>query len=166
VTDLGTTQRTISSSLTAIDLRGLTQLELAFAVLLVGAAAGLVLRLGLAERQRTFAILAALGARSRQLGAFLWSESLLVLVGGSAVGLVLGFGVAQMLVVLLTGVFDPPPDRLAIPGDYLVLLLVTASVTTVLAVVAALAAARRPSSTRCATSEIPALTVARRFHRT
>jgi putative ABC transport system permease protein len=49
-----------------------------------------------------------------------------------------------MLVMLLTGVFDPPPDRLAIPGDYLVLLLVTASVTTVLAVVAALAAARRP----------------------
>jgi putative ABC transport system permease protein len=38
VTDLGTTQHTISSSLTAIDLRGLTQLELAFAVLLVGAA--------------------------------------------------------------------------------------------------------------------------------
>jgi putative ABC transport system permease protein len=51
VTDLGSTQRSISSSLTAIDLRGLTQLELAFAVLLVGAAAGLVLSLGLAERQ-------------------------------------------------------------------------------------------------------------------
>ena len=144
VTDLSTTQRTIGSSLTAIDLRGLTQLELAFAVLLVGAAAGLVLRLGLAERQRTFAILAALGARSKQLGAFLWGESLLVLLGGSAVGLVLGFGVAQMLVVLLTGVFDPPPERLAVPGEYLVVLLVTAAATTVLAVVGALAAARRP----------------------
>jgi putative ABC transport system permease protein len=144
VTDLGTTQRTINSSLTAIDLRGLTQLELAFAILLVGAAAGLVLRLGLAERQRTFAILAALGARSRQLGAFLWGESLLILLGGSIVGLVLGFGVAQMLVVLLTGVFDPPPERLAVPADYLVLLLVTAAATTVLAVLGALAAARRP----------------------
>jgi putative ABC transport system permease protein len=144
VTDLGTTQRTINSSLTAIDLRGLTQLELAFAILLVGAAAGLVLRLGLAERQRTFAILAALGARSRQLGAFLWGESLLILLGGSIVGLVLGFGVAQMLVVLLTGVFDPPPERLAVPADYLVLLLVTATATTVLAVLGALAAARRP----------------------
>jgi putative ABC transport system permease protein len=144
VTDLGTTQRTINSSLTAIDLRGLTQLELAFAILLVGAAAGLVLRLGLAERQRTFAIMAALGARSRQLGAFLWGESLLILLGGSIVGLVLGFGVAQMLVVLLTGVFDPPPERLAVPADYLMLLLVTAAATTVLAVLGTLAAARRP----------------------
>jgi len=117
VTDLGTAQRAINSSLTAIDLRGLTQLELAFAVLLVGAAAGLVLRLGLAERERTFAILAALGARSKQLGAFLWGESLLVLFCGSAVGLVLGFGIAQMLVVLLTGVFDPPPERLAVPAS-------------------------------------------------
>jgi putative ABC transport system permease protein len=144
VTDLGTTQRTISSSLTAIDLRGLTQLELAFAVLLIGAAAGLILRLGLAERQRTFAILAALGAHTRQLGAFMWSESLIVLVGGSVVGLGLGFGVAQMLVVLLTGVFDPPPQSLAVPLGYLVLLLFTGAVTTVLAVLLALAAARRP----------------------
>jgi putative ABC transport system permease protein len=144
VTDLGTTQGTISSSLTAIDLRGLTQLELAFAVLLVGAAAGLVLRLGLAERQRSFAILAALGAHSRQLGAFLWGESLLVMLGGCALGLALGLGVAQMLVVLLTGVFDPPPEALSVPGGYLLVLLLTAAATTVLAVLGALAAARRP----------------------
>ncbi|HEY0584432.1 MAG TPA: FtsX-like permease family protein [Chloroflexota bacterium] len=144
VTDLGTTQRTISSSLTAIDLRGLTQLELAFAVLLVGAAAGLILRLGLAERQRSFAILAALGARPRQLGAFLWSETVVIVIGGTVVGLALGFGVAQMLVVLLTGVFDPPPDRLAVPGGYLLVLLATAVLTAAIAVLAALASARRP----------------------
>jgi putative ABC transport system permease protein len=144
VTDLGTTQRTINSSLTAIDLRGLTQLELAFAVLLLAAAAGLVLRLGLAERQRTFAILAALGARTRQLGAFLWTECLLVLVGGSVVGLALGFGVAQMLVMLLTGVFDPPPEQLSIPLGYLLLLIATGALTTALAVLTTLAAAQRP----------------------
>jgi len=144
VTDLGTTQRAISSSLTAIDLRGLTQLELAFAVLLVAAAAGLVLRLGLAERQRTFAILAALGARTRQLGAFVWGESLLVFVGGSLVGLALGFGIAQMLVLLLTGVFDPPPEALVVPWGYLAALISAGAVAMVLAVVAALAAARRP----------------------
>jgi putative ABC transport system permease protein len=113
-------------------------------VLLVGAAAGLILRLGLAERQRSFAILAALGARPRQLGAFLWSETVVIVIGGTVVGLALGFGVAQMLVVLLTGVFDPPPDRLAVPGGYLLVLLATAVLTAAIAVLAALASARRP----------------------
>jgi putative ABC transport system permease protein len=144
VTDLATTQGTISSSLTAIDLRGLTQLELAFAVLLVAAAAGLVQRLGLAERQRTFAILSALGARPRQLGAFLWSEGLLVFVGGTLVGVTLGLGIAQMLVTLLTGVFDPPPEALAVPWGYLGGLIGAGGAAVVLAVLAALAAARRP----------------------
>jgi putative ABC transport system permease protein len=74
VNDIGSTQRAISSSLTAVDLRGLTTLELAFAVLMLAGATGLVLALGLAERRRTFAILSALGARSNQLGSFLWSE--------------------------------------------------------------------------------------------
>jgi putative ABC transport system permease protein len=144
VTDLGMTQRTISSSLTAIDLRGLTLLELVFAVLLVAAASGLVLRLGLAERQRSFAILAALGARTHQLGAFLWSESLLVFGGGAIVGLALGFGIAQMLVVLLTGVFDPPPETLSVPWAYLAGMVGAGAVAMVVAVLAALGAAQRP----------------------
>src|SRR6185503_14329529 len=69
VNDVGSTHATISSSLTAVDLRGLTQLELAFAVVLVAGAAGLVLWLGLAARRRTFAVLVALGAPPRQLGS-------------------------------------------------------------------------------------------------
>jgi putative ABC transport system permease protein len=144
VADLGTTQRTISSSLTAIDLRGLTQLELAFAVLLVAATAGLLQRLGLAERQRTFAILAALGARPRQLGAFVWAETLLVFIGGTLVGSALGLGIAQMLVVLLTGVFDPPPEALSVPWGYLGALVGAGAVAMALAVLTTLAAARRP----------------------
>lgn len=74
VTTLGETQALISSSLTAIDLRGLTALELAFSVLMIAGATGLVLALGLAERRRSFTILSALGATPRQLGAFLWGE--------------------------------------------------------------------------------------------
>lgn len=135
VTDIGSVQRAISSSLTAIDLRGLTRLELAFAILLVTGAAGLVLGLGLAERRRMFAILTALGANGRQLGAFLWSEALLMLILGSLAGVLLGVGVAQVLVKMLTGIFDPPPESLAIPWGYLVLLGAAAIVSTVLAVV-------------------------------
>jgi putative ABC transport system permease protein len=145
VTDIGSTQRAISSSLTAIDLRGLTRLELTFAALLVAAATGLVMALGLAERRRIFAILAALGAKNDQLGAFLWSEGLLILLGGGAIGVVLGFGVAQMLVKVLTGVFDPPPEVLAVPWSYLVILSTAAAISTALAVAGAQVASRGPA---------------------
>jgi len=144
VTDIGSTQRVVSSSLTAINLQGLTSLELAFAVLLVAGATGLVLALGLAERRRTFAILAALGAKRDQLGAFLWTEGLLIQIGGGAIGLALGFGVAQVLVTMLTGVFDPPPEFLSVPWTYLVLLVATAFASMVFAVLAAQMASRRP----------------------
>jgi len=144
VTDIGSTQKTISSSLTAVDLRGLTTLELTFAILFVAGATGLVLALGLAERRRTFAILSALGARRNQLSAFLWSEALLIQIGGGIVGIVLGIGVAQMLVSVLTGVFDPAPEFLSIPWLYLLALVLAAVVSTVLAVRSAQVVAHHP----------------------
>ena len=58
--------------------------------------------------------------RRRQLGGFVWGESLFVTVGG----LLLGDGrspsaISDMLVKVLTGVFDPPPDALSVPWAYL-----------------------------------------------
>ncbi|MHB1461297.1 MAG: FtsX-like permease family protein [Armatimonadota bacterium] len=134
VTDIGSVQRAISSSLTAVDLHGLTRLELTFAVILLAGATGLILGLGLAERRRMFAILTALGAKGGQTGAFLWSEALLILTLGMLLGTVLGVGVAQVLVKMLTGVFDPPPEALAIPWLYLGMLGVSAVLSTVIAV--------------------------------
>ncbi len=144
VTDIGSTARIISSSLTAVDLHGLTRLELGFAVLMVAGAAGLILGLGLAERRRTFAILAALGAKDRQLAAFLWSEGALILVSGALVGLVTGFAVAEMLVKVLTGVFDPPPEFLSVPWLYLIALAIAAMVSAGLAILGAQRASRQP----------------------
>ncbi|MGI8553188.1 MAG: FtsX-like permease family protein [Dehalococcoidia bacterium] len=144
VTEVGSTQRAISSNLTAVDLHGLTRLELSFAVLLLAAATGLILALGLVERHRTFAILTALGATGGQLRAFLWSEGLLILVGGALVGVAVGFAVAQMLVKLLTGVFDPPPQVLSIPWLYLFLLAAAAIVSTIFALLVAQYGSRRP----------------------
>lgn len=134
VTDIGSAQRLISSSLTSVDLHGLTRLELVLAVLLIMGATGLIMALGLAERRRNFAILEALGASSRQLGAFIWSESLLILTGGGVIGTVLGLGVAQILVKVLTGVFDPPPEHLYIPWSYMMILAAAAVSSTILAV--------------------------------
>jgi putative ABC transport system permease protein len=142
VSDIGQAQRMIGSSLTAVDLAGLTRLELAFALVMVAAAAGLVLGLGLADRQRSFAILTALGAKPRQLGAFVWSEAALVLVGGSVVGLAAGSAIAYVLVKLLTGVFDPPPEALSVPWLYLTALVAAAGLAVALAAVGATRSAR------------------------
>ncbi len=144
VTDIGSTQRKVSSSLTSVDLRGLTSLELLFAILMVAGTTGLILALGLAERKRTFALLSALGAKQKQLGAFLWSEGLLIQVSGGCIGILLGFGIAQMLVTILTCVFDPPPEALAIPWPYLLLLLVAATASMIAAVISTHIVSRRP----------------------
>jgi putative ABC transport system permease protein len=126
VTTLGEAQAIISSSLTAVDLGGLTHLELAFSILMIAGVTGLVLGLGLAERRRGFTILSALGAKPRQVGAFLWSEGLFVVIGGAVLGIATGFGIAQVLVTILAGAFDPPPEALSIPWTYLGFALATA----------------------------------------
>ncbi|MGI8512835.1 MAG: FtsX-like permease family protein [Solirubrobacteraceae bacterium] len=71
------------------------------------------------ERRRTFAIVSALGAKSRQLGGFVWSESVFVTGGGLLLGAGLATGLTGVLVKVLTGVFDPPPDYLSVPWGYL-----------------------------------------------
>jgi putative ABC transport system permease protein len=119
VSEIGEAAHRIGSSLVAVDLHNLTSLELAFAVPVVAGALGLVFALGVVERRRTFAILLALGASPRQLGAFLWSEALLVYVAGMAAGLGIGVALAWVLVKLMTQVFDPPPETLYVPWSYL-----------------------------------------------
>jgi putative ABC transport system permease protein len=144
VTTLGETQALISSSLTAIDLRGLTALELAFSVLMIAGVTGLVLALGLAERRRSFTILSALGATPRELGAFLWGEGLFIVVGGAIMGTAGGFGIAYVLAALLSGVFDPPPETLSVPWLYVTVALITALVCGSIAIVGTLALSRKP----------------------
>jgi putative ABC transport system permease protein len=148
VTDIHSTLSLIASSLTAVDLAGLTRLELGYAVLMVIGAAGVAFALDLADRRRSFAILAALGAKPRQLGAFLWAEGLLILLAGTVIGLLTGFLVADMLVKLLTGVFDPPPESLSVPWPYLAATLLAMLASVVAALLATQAVARRQVSER------------------
>ncbi len=89
------------------------------------------------ERRRDFALLAAMGAKARQLGAFLWTEALIILGAGIVLGFATGFAIAKILVKVLTGVFDPPPEALSIPWLYLIVLIVAGVVSTALAVVVA-----------------------------
>jgi putative ABC transport system permease protein len=123
VKDIGSAANIIGSSLTAVDLSGLTAIELTFAFGLAISAAGLMLWLGFADRRRDFAILMAIGAKPGQMAAFLWGEGILIATGGLVFGLFSGVLLAWMLVKLLTGVFDPPPETLSIPVAYLALVI-------------------------------------------
>ena len=123
--------------------RGLTKLELAFALLMVGAAAGLTLALGLADRRRTFAILMAIGARPSQLGVSIWSEALIVLLAGQVIGTAFGIVIAFILVKLLTGIFDPPPETLVVPWLYLFITSVAGTAVVIAAATAAQIASGR-----------------------
>ena len=134
ISDISEAVHRIGSSLVAVDLHSLTALELAFALPLAAGAVGLVFALGLAERRRSFAILQAIGATPRQLGAFLWSEALLVYFAGTVAGLVIGWLLAWMLTKLMTQVFDPPPDVMVIPWGYITVLCLTGLVAVCIAV--------------------------------
>jgi len=145
VTDITTSRQVFGSSLTAVDLAGLTRVELGFALVLAAAATGLVLALGLAERRRTFAIAGALGARPRQLGAFVWTEAATTAVGGLLAGAAAGWALSEMLVKVLTGVFNPAPSHLAVPWGYLGTVIGTAGAAIALAATLAALGARRPA---------------------
>src|SRR5262249_27875256 len=119
------TQQTVSS-ITTIDLTGIAKIESAFAVALAAAAMGLFVGLGVAERRREFATMAALGASIRQISAFLWSEAAVVLGAGLLLAAGLGWLLARMLVAMLQHVFDPPPDTLAVPWAFLLTLAAAA----------------------------------------
>ncbi len=136
------TQQTVSS-ITTVDLGGISRIEQAFAILLAAGAMGLFVALGAAERRHEFATMAALGAPLRQVGSFLWSEVLLVLGVGLVVAAGLGFMLSAMLVAMLQHVFDPPPDSLAIPWGFLAGLAGAAVLGGLVATVLAMRALRR-----------------------
>jgi putative ABC transport system permease protein len=144
VTDIVSQRKVIGSNLTAVELAGLTRVELGFALVLAVASSGLALGLGFRERRRTFALAAALGAKTRQLGGFVWAESAFVTAGGVVLGAVAAAGITTMLVKVLTGVFDPPPDALAVPWTYLGGVLVLTVGAVGVAGAATLRALRRP----------------------
>jgi putative ABC transport system permease protein len=145
VTDIATSRAAVGSSLTSVDLAGLTRIELTFALLLAAAAGGLVLALGLAERRRMFALAAALGANRRQLAGFVVGEAVVTVVLGVAMGAAIGSALSVMLVKVLTGVFDPPPASLAVPWPYLSGVVAATVLAIACAVWAVVRAAHRPT---------------------
>jgi putative ABC transport system permease protein len=69
-----------------------------------------------------------MGASTREVGAFIWAEAGTVVIGAAILAAGLGWLLARMLVAMLTHVFDPPPDHLAVPWGLLGLLYAVAMV--------------------------------------
>jgi len=107
------------SSITTVDLRGISRIEEAFVLALAAAAMALYVAVALAERRQELATMSALGASLRRAAGFLWSEAALVLAFSLALAALLGWLLAEMLVAMLQHVFDPPPDHLALPWGFL-----------------------------------------------
>ncbi|GAA4244534.1 hypothetical protein GCM10022255_007960 [Dactylosporangium darangshiense] len=147
ITDITATRGTVGSSLTGVDLAGLTRIELGFALAIAVAAAGLVLAVDLAERRRIFTILSVLRARPRHLAGFVAAEACVVTVPALLLGAAAGAGLAHVLVTILNGVFDPPPDRLAFPWGYLGIVLFAILAAAATAVTALVLVTRRPALT-------------------
>ncbi|MEV4245536.1 ABC transporter permease [Streptosporangium canum] len=147
VTDVETSRQVVGSSLTAVDLSGLTTVELGYALALAGLATGLLLVLGFAERRRTYALARVLGATPRQLGSFVWTEVCLVGLAAIVLGTACGWALSRMLVTVLSGVFDPPPDTLAMPWTYLAAVASLGLAALLAAGAATVRATRRPPLT-------------------
>lgn len=107
------------SAITTVDLTGISHIEQAFAIVLAAAAMALFVALGISERRREFATMAAIGASLSRVSAFVWTEAAVVLAAGLVLALGLGVLLSAMLVAILQHVFDPPPDALAIPWGFL-----------------------------------------------
>ncbi len=119
VKDIVQQSRETVSSITTVDLRGISKILEVFTVILAAAAMGLFVLLTHVERRLEFATMAALGARMSAIRAFVWSEAGLVLAAGALLACGLGLLLSEMLIAMLQHVFDPPPDSLAIPWTFL-----------------------------------------------
>jgi putative ABC transport system permease protein len=145
VTDITSSRAVVGSTLTAVDLEGLTRIELAFSLLLIAGTTGVALAVGLSERRSSFAIATALGATRSQVGALVWTETALVTLAGIVAGLIGAWAMSRVLVSVLAGVFDPPPDAPVIPWAYLAAMLACAAAASVVGATVGIRTARRSS---------------------
>ena len=108
--DIGSVAAKLTTSLTSLNLNGLVGIEYFYTFLIASLGLGVFLLAMLAERRREFATMRSLGATGSQIAAFMFSEAVLISSSALIVGALIGMGLATMLVRILTGIFDPPPE--------------------------------------------------------
>ena len=136
------TRETVSS-ITTVNLGGISRIEEIFVLALTAAAVALYIALVLSERRHELATMAAVGQSLRGIGAYVWSEVALVVGCGLVLAAPLGLALSLMLVAMLQHVFDPPPDALVLPWGFLAELAGAAVLVFALGAVAAQRSLRR-----------------------
>jgi putative ABC transport system permease protein len=113
--NINTVIKTEQSSLTAMNLGGLGTMERFYTILVVSMGLAVFLMAMINERRREFGAMRALGANLKQLRSFILAEA--ITIGGLSlvIGMIIGIGLARMLVMLLGVVFTIPAQGLAWP---------------------------------------------------
>jgi putative ABC transport system permease protein len=104
----------LATSITSLNLAGLAAIEWGYVVVIASLGLMIFLIGILGERCQEYAALQALGASPAQLRSFLLAEAGVVSVTGLLIGLAVGFPLAQVIVTILSSIFDPPPAHLFI----------------------------------------------------
>lgn len=145
--DIESTETTFNkdqSSLTALNIRGLVDLDSLYTVL-ISAAVIAIFVLGLMlQRRREYVTLSAQGMPSRKLQALILGEAAFVSLSGLAAGIAVGAGMGILLVRVLYPLFILPPVT-ALPVADAALLVGLAIAATVASTLAALTILRRLS---------------------
>jgi putative ABC transport system permease protein len=97
------------SSLTALNVNGLVGLDSVYMVLLSAAAIAIFIFGLMLQRRREYVTLRAQGLRMQELHALVLAEAALVAVCGTAAGLLVGSGIAFLLVHILRALFILDP---------------------------------------------------------
>jgi ABC-type lipoprotein release transport system permease subunit len=124
------------SSLTALNVTGLVDLDSLFTLLMSAAAIAIFVFGLMLQRRREYVTLRALGAQTTQVRTMVVGEAGVVVVAGLAAGIAVGTGMAFLLVRILRPIFVLEPGTTFATGDVAGL----AALVLVAGLVAALAA--------------------------
>lgn len=122
ISNIETVVKAESSSLTSLNLGGLSRMELFYTLLVTSVGLAIFLLAMINERQREFGAMRALGANLSHLRRFLFIEA--ATIGGLSlvIGALVGVGLAFLLILLLGVIFTIPARGLSIPTVELLLL--------------------------------------------
>ncbi|MEA2441562.1 MAG: putative transport system permease protein [Thermoleophilaceae bacterium] len=124
------------SSLTAVNVHGLVDLNSLYTLLMSAAGIGIFVFGLMLQRRSEYVTLRAQGMRARELRALVLGEAALVALCGLVAGLVVGTGIGSLLVHVLRPLFTLRPEFTIPAGDLLLLAGLAIAATVVSALVA------------------------------
>lgn len=133
IVDLNGIRQRLSTSLTTLNLSALTNIDYGYTLVMLIMAIQVFGFATLLDRRKDFAVLQVMGTGWSRISALVLVEVAFAAFLGVVFGLAVGLGFAQMLTQILTAIFDPPPETIAIPWGSLGLISGLTALSAVLA---------------------------------